>query len=138
MSCPNYKTLCPRLIISDSVTFDGTSLVVNIPQRAYENNEKYCIIVAQSIPTTTTIGAPVVITIGEEETQYPLLKNNCTPVTACAINTRTRYSVIVHTNIQSGVFSLIGKIPCSQCAVAAPSLPITTTQSTTTTDSDNG
>ena len=36
---------------------------------------------------------------------------------------RTRYSVCVHTNISTGVFKLLGKIPCSQCSNYLASLP---------------
>lgn len=124
MSCPNTHKLCKRLVISQSVTFDGTNLVINIPANTYNNNEKYCIVVAQNIPTTTTITAPVVVTIGTDTTTYPMVNNDCTNVTACAINRRTRYSVCVHTNIASGVFKLMGKLSCSRCGDDAYSLPI--------------
>ena len=124
MSCPNYKQLCNRLIISTGVTFANNTLVINIPQGNYNNNEKYCIVVAQNIPDTTTITAPVVITIGADAaTTYPLMNCDCTNVTACSINRRTRYSVCVHTDIASGVFKLLGKIPCSQCINTLTSLP---------------
>lgn len=124
MSCPTTKRLCKRLVISQAVTFDGTNLVINIPDGNYLNNEKYCIIVAQNIPATVTIAAPVVITIGTGTTTYPLMNCDCTNVTACSINRRTRYSVCVHTDIATGVFKLLGKIPCSRCADNALSLPI--------------
>jgi hypothetical protein len=124
MSCPNYKRLCKRLIISEAVTFAGDTLTINIPEGTYGDCEKYCIVVAQTIPTTTTVAANVVITIGDDTTAYPLLNCDCTNVLACAINTRTRYSVIVHTNIQDGVFKLVGKLPCSRCTSAAAALPI--------------
>lgn len=124
MSCPTTKRLCKRLVISQAVTFDGTNLVINIPEGSYLNNEKYCIIVAQNIPATVTIAAPVVVTIGTGTTTYPLMNCDCTNVTACSINRRTRYSVCVHTDIATGVFKLLGKIPCSRCTDNALSLPI--------------
>lgn len=127
MSCPTYKKLCNRLIISSAVTFTGGNLTINIPEGTYANDEKYCIVIAQNIPETTTINAPVVITIGTGTETYPLMNCDCTNVTACAINRRTRYSVCVHTNISTGVFKLLGRIPCSQCSNYAPSLPIPTT-----------
>lgn len=124
MSCPTYKKLCNRLIISQSVTFTGGNLVINIPEGNYSNREKYCIVVAQNIPVATTIAAPVVITIGDDATTtYPLMNCDCTNVTACSINRRTRYSVCVYTDISTGVFKLLGKIPCSQCANSIDSLP---------------
>ena len=126
MSCPNYKKLCKRLIISEAVTFAGDTLTINIPDGNYNDGEKYCIVVAQTIPDTTTVAANVVITIGDGTTAYPLLNCDCTNVLACSINTRTRYSVVVNTNIQDGVFKLIGKLPCSRCISNATSLPVTT------------
>lgn len=124
MSCPTTKRLCKRLIISQAVNFDGTNVIIDIPEGTYNNNEKYCIIVAQNIPATATISSPVVISIGGGTTTYPLVNCDCTNVTACSINRRTRYSVCVHTDIASGVFKLMGKIPCSRCADNALSLPI--------------
>lgn len=128
MSCPNYKRICERLVISDSVTFANGTLTIDLPANSYVNNEKYCIVVAQNVPTTTTIDAPVVITIGgDATTTYPLVNCDCTNVTACSINTRTRYSVFVRTNVSGGSFVLKGKLPCSRCANNAASLPIQTT-----------
>lgn len=127
MSCPTYKRLCKRLIISSAVTFTGGNLIINLPDGNYLNNEKYCIVVAQNIPTATTINAPVFITIGTSTATYPLMNCDCTNVTACSINRRTRYSVCVYTNISTGVFKLLGRIPCSQCPNVAPSLPVSTT-----------
>ena len=124
MSCPSVKRLCNNLIISQAVTFADGNLVINIPAAYYSNGCKYCIVVAQTIPAETTIGAPVVITIGDGTTTYPLENCDCTPVLACSINTRTRYSVVVRTNTTTGVFKLCGRLPCSRCAENLASLPI--------------
>lgn len=124
MSCPATRRLCKRLVISSEVTFAGGTLTVNIPNATYSNGCKYCLVVAQTIPEDTTITAPVVITIGDGTTEYPLMNCDCTPVTACSINTRTRYSTIVNTNIAGGVFKLLGKLPCSHCSENLASLPV--------------
>lgn len=124
MSCPNYKRICERLIISNSVTFADDTLTINLPAGNYNDCEKYCIVVAQTLPDTTTIVAPVVITIGDDTTAYPLLNCDCTTVYACSINTRTRYSVKVNTGLQDGVFVMTGKVPCSRCVNRPASLPI--------------
>lgn len=124
MSCPNYKKVCERLIISEAVTFADDTLTINIPEGSYLDCEKYCIVIAQTLPAATTITANVVITIGDGTTAYPLLNSDCTNVLACSINTRTRYSVKVATNIQDGVFRLLGKLPCSRCQDRARALPI--------------
>jgi hypothetical protein len=118
------KRLCDRLIISSAVTFADGTLTINLPEGNYGNREKYCIVVAQTIPEATTITAPVVITIGDDATTtYPLVNCDCSTVYACSINTRTRYTVCVFTDITSGVFRLMGKLPCSRCASNLASLP---------------
>lgn len=133
MSCPTSKCLCDKLIISQSVTFTNGQLVINIPAGSYTDDGKYCIVVAQAIPTTTTIAANVVITIGTDTTTYPLVNCDCTNVNACQISSRKRYSVKVHTNIQSGVFKLLGPASCCHCRRGAKVLPVTVTTTTSTT-----
>ena len=124
----NVKKICDRLVISSGVTFADNTLIINIPQDNYGNKCKYCIVVAQNIPDETTVTAPVVITIGDDTTTtYPLMNCDCTSVYACSINRRTRYSVCVHTDIASGVFKLLGKVPCSRCSSNLTSLPAPTT-----------
>ena len=118
------KRLCDRLIISSAVTFADGTLTINLPAGNYGNREKYCIVVAQTIPEAATITAPVVITIGDDATTtYPLVNCDCSTVYACSINTRTRYTVCVFTDITSGVFRLMGKLPCSRCTSNLASLP---------------
>lgn len=105
--------LCDRLVFSESLTFDGTNLVINIPAGSYQRGCKYCIVVAQAIPSTVTINAPVVVTIGTGTVLYPLDKCDCTQATACAIRSRTRYAVVVNTTATGGTFKLLGKICCA-------------------------
>lgn len=128
MNCQNVKRLCNRLIISTAVTFADGILTIDLPAGSYNNREKYCIVVAQTIPAGTTITAPVVFTIGgDATTTYPLMNCDCTTVYACSINTRTRYSVCVYTDIASGVFKLMGKVPCSRCESNLNALPVPAT-----------
>ena len=80
MACQTVCKLCKRLVISTAVAFTtGTGLVITIPAGSYNDGEKYCIVVAQSIPSTTTINAPVFIQIGTGTQLYPLEKCDCTP-----------------------------------------------------------
>lgn len=111
MSCKPVCQLCKNLVISDSVTFADGNVVVDIPAGSYQNGQKVCLVIAQSIPTTATITAPVVITIGGGAQQYPLTTSCCQQVTACGIRTRTRYSTVVVTSATSGTFRMLGK-PC--------------------------
>lgn len=111
--CGYVEKLCDRLVISDSVTFTGGNVVIDIPAGSYNNGETYCIIVGQAIPTTATIGAPVVVTIGGGTVLYPLVNSCCAPVTACGIRTRTKYTVRVVTTATGGSFKMLGKPHCA-------------------------
>lgn len=130
MNCKPICKLCDKFVISQSVTFTGGNLVINLPAGSYNNNCKYCIVVAQSIPDATTINAPVFVTIGSGTEQYPLTKRNCAQVTACGIRTRTRYSVCVSTTPSGGSFRMLGT-PC--CAPDNSLTSINGTAPTTTT-----
>ena len=61
MACKNVCKLCNHLVLSTAIAFTGGNLVVTIPEGSYNNGEKYCIVLAQSIPNATTITAPVMI-----------------------------------------------------------------------------
>ena len=113
MSCKNVCKLCDKLIISTAVTFTaGTGFIITIPAGSYSDNCKYCIVVAQNIPATTTINAPVFIQIGTGTQLYPVNKCDCTQLAACGIRTRTKYSMCVETTPTSGTFKLLGKSCC--------------------------
>lgn len=113
MACKTVCRLCDRLVISQAVTFAGGTLTINLPAGSYRNGQKYCIVVAQSIPDTTTINAPVVVTIGTGTDQYPLTRCDCAQVTACGIRTRTKYSTVVSTTGTGGTFRLLGRPACA-------------------------
>lgn len=110
MACKNVCRLCDKIIISASVTFTAPNLIINIPAGSYSNCEKYCIVVAQAIPDTTTITAPVFITIGTGTELYPLNRCDGSQVTAAEIRTRTRYAVKVAITPTTGSFNLLGKL----------------------------
>lgn len=119
MACKNVCKLCDRLILSQSITFTAGAggapgtLVVNLPAGSYNNGCKYCIILAQALPTATTITANVVFTVGTGTQQYPLVNRCCRPVTACGVRTRTKYSVCVETSTTGANFKMLGD-PCCQ------------------------
>lgn len=112
MACKPICRLCDKFILSESVSFTGGNLIINLPEGSYRNGCKYCIVVAQPLPDTTTINAPVVIAIGGGPVQYPLVNRCCKPILAKAIRTRYKYSVVVETTTDSGVFKLLGDLPC--------------------------
>lgn len=108
----NACSICERLVISQSVAFTAPNLIINLPAGAYQNCEKYCIVVAQAIPDATTINAPVFISVGDGTELYPLNQCNGVQATASGIRTRTRYATKVTTTATGGAFRLLGKICC--------------------------
>lgn len=111
MACATSCKLCRRLVVSTAVNYDSTNnqLIIALPAGAYANGEKYCIVVAQSIPESTTINAAVVITVGDGATRYPLTDNTCAQATAECIRTRTRYATRVETSATgTGTFKFLG------------------------------
>lgn len=111
MACKNICRLCDKLILSNSVVFNSAgNLEINIPAGAYGNGEKYCIVIAQTIPSTTPIDAPVIISIGEGTVSYPLVSCDCRPLTAQSLRNRTKYSTKVVTTTTGGSFRLLGSI----------------------------
>lgn len=130
MACSNSCKLCRKLIISTAVTFTAaTGLVVRIPEGAYNDNEKYCIVIAQRIPDEATISAPVYVQIGTGAALYPLVTRQCRTVTAAGIRTRTRYSTRVETTSDSGLFRMLGNPCCTPdnrlTAISGDGTPVT-------------
>lgn len=99
--------ICDKLVISTAVNWDGTSLVIALPAGSFRDGEAFCLVVAQSRPATATVDAPVVLTVGADDTQYALTGCGCRPVTACQIGTRRRYPVRVATTPTGAVFRLM-------------------------------
>lgn len=138
--CKPSCKLCDNLVISQSVTVvtvDGTdTLVIDLPARTYMDGCKYCIVIAQTIPTTATINMPVAFSIGGVTTTvYPFVRCDCSQITACGIRTRTRYSTIVATNATGGVFKSLGGICCypnnNLVSLPAPTTPAPATPANT-------
>lgn len=116
--CINNCKLCRNLVISTAVTVvtvDGVdTLVIDIPAGFYANCRKVCLVIAQTIPTTATIGMPVAISIGGDTTTvYPIVGCDCAQITACAIRTRRKYPLRISTNATSAVFKSLGGLSCS-------------------------
>ena len=111
MACKTSCRLCNKLILSTAVNFDSENnqLIIAIPAGAYQNGCKYCLVVSQAIPESTTINAAVVITVGDGATRYPLTDCNCAQATAECIHTRTRYATRVATSATgTGTFKYLG------------------------------
>ena len=113
MACKSVCQVCKKLVISQAINFTDNTLIVDLPAGSYQDRCKYCIIFAQTIPQTATIGSNVVFTIGSGTVQYPLVNRCCRPVTACGIRTRTKYSVVVETTASGATFKMLGNPACS-------------------------
>lgn len=113
MACRNVCRLCDHLAISTAVAFTDGNLVITLPADSFQNGEKVCIVIAQTIPEETTINAPVVIQIGEGTEQYPLTTRCCAQVSACGVRTRTRYATRVITSATGATFRLLGNPSCT-------------------------
>lgn len=114
MSCRSNECgrLCPRFTTSTTITLTAGTLVINVPDTiSYQDGCKYCIALAQNIPTGTPIDAPVVVTIGAGTTQFPLLSRCGGQVLAAQLATRTRYPVRVSTTATGGSFTVTRCLP---------------------------
>ena len=100
----------PRSITEESITFSAGTLPINIPQRAYNSGCPYFLSLVDVIPATTTVGAPVVITIGDGTVEYPLIGCNGVALTAENIRSGYSYPVTVISNNSTGAFKLIAPI----------------------------
>lgn len=140
-NCNSNCKICKNLIISTSVsvvTIGGVdTLVVDLPSPTtvgatpYLNGVKYCVVITQAIPTTATVGMPVAFSIGGDTTTvYPFVNCDCSQVTACGVQTRTRYPVLISTTAVGGVFKSLRKLCCYPVGVLS-SLPGATTTTAT-------
>ena len=129
MACNVNCKICPRIVISTAVTVitvDGVdTLVIDLPASStFLNGYRYCIVVAQTIPTAATINMPVAFSIGGDTTTvYPFLNCNCAQVTACGVHSRTKYPVRISTSTTGGTFRSMRRLECY--AVDTPvSIPV--------------
>ena len=115
MACRCNNTcgkMCPHFVVTTAVAFTGGTLILTLPDDVtYSDCQKYCIVVGQTIPETTTINAPVVAVIGAGTTQFPLLTRCGAPVVAQQISTRTRYPVKVATTGTGGSLKMLCCLP---------------------------
>ena len=119
MACKPICQLCPHLVLSQAVNFDATSgtVIIGLPAGTYNAGEKYCIVVAQTIPAGVTVGATVAVSIGTATTRYPVNNCDCTPLTACGLHSRTKYSTCLVTSAAGATFRMLGKAcRCTQQA----------------------
>ena len=128
--CNNSCCECRRKVYSTGisvVTVDGTdTLVISVPQQSFNNCQRGCLVLIQSIPTTATISMPVAIGIGADTTTvYPLVNKCCEQVTACSLRTRCRYPFAVETSAIGGTFKILKNLSCAPNN-SLTAIPVTT------------
>ena len=133
MFCNTSCKICSNLVPTTSVTTvtvnEVDTLVYNISTAnigEFTNGRRICLVMAQSVPTTTPIGTPVAISLdGVTTTVYPLVQCNGIQVVASQIATRHRYKTRVVTNGVTGSF-VLSNVLCNMNGAVTASLPITT------------
>lgn len=117
--CNQCGRLCPHFVVSSTITFADGTLTINIPDDiTYTNCETYCLVLGQTIPVEATIAAPVVVTVGEGTTEFPLLTCSGAQVVVPQLSTRTKYKVQVSTTASGGSLRVLCNLP----RVDAPTL----------------
>lgn len=132
----NKRKLCSNAVVSSAVTVvtvDGVpTLVIDTPAGSYRNGDCIQLIVAQAIPAAATVDMPVALGIGGvTDPVYPLVRCNCSPVTARAVETRGIYCLEVETTptganlrVKSGLYCApsnnLAAIPVAAAATPAP------------------
>ena len=105
--------LCDHFVVTTAVAFAAGTLTLTLPDDVtYGNCEKFCIVIGQTIPDTTTLNAPVVAVIGTGTTTFPLVNRCGAPVVAQQVSTRRKYPTIVSTTASSGSFKVLCNLPC--------------------------
>lgn len=100
----------PRSITPDAITFADGTLTINIPQWSYKSGCPYFLRLIDEIPSETTIGADVVITIGTGTVEYPLLDCQGVQVTAERLRTGYSYPVAVVGSGANGAFKILAPL----------------------------
>lgn len=120
--------MCCNEILTTAVAVTDDTLILTIPDGTYINCQAYTLRLAQSIPTTATALMPVVVQIGTETTQYPLVKRCGHYVYADQLRARRRYRVVVAAD--TARFVVVSDNLCGRNGGTVASLPIATTATT--------
>ena len=117
--CNCNGRICKRFLFATTATFAAGTLTINIPQGAYANGCRRCLVIGTALPDATTINAPVVITIGDGTETYPLLNCNGAQVIARNLRTRKVYPVVVVTTADGGAFRMLDNVGCDDNRLVA-------------------
>jgi hypothetical protein len=109
VSCRCNK--CKVLVTVTSATVTAGKLILNIPSQNLANNEKICLLIALTLPVSST-PIPVVITVGTSTTQLPLISKCGNFIYSDQIKTRSIYPLSFKSDVKQ--FDFIGKF-CLSC-----------------------
>lgn len=100
----------PRSVTEETLTFADGTLTINVPQRTFMSGWPYFLRIVDEIPAETTIGAEVVITIGDGTVEYALLDCNGVPVTAERLRSGYSYPITLVGTPTNGAFQLLAPL----------------------------
>lgn len=113
MGCHKILRIDPRSITPVAVTFADDTLTINLPQNTYNRCGVYYLRLTEPIPATTTITAPVVITIGTGTVEYPLLSACGGQVVAASLRSGYSYPITLVPGGTDGAFKVLDKLWCA-------------------------
>ncbi len=108
--CYPVLRIHPRSVTAAEIAFADDMLTINVPQRSFDSGKRYYLRIEEPIPAETTIGAAVVLTIGDGTVEYPLLDCNGTPITAERIRSGYRYTIELVGTPANGAFRVTGPL----------------------------
>lgn len=101
--------MCNNLVISTDASISGGELVIDIPDTTFNNQEKCCLMIAQSIPTGSE-SLPVVITDGD--VVINLVKPCGNYVRGEQLHPRMKYTLTIATTPATAI---IRNVECLAC-----------------------
>lgn len=108
MSCNTACRECWRKIYVSDITFAADTLTLIFPDTMiYVNGGKYCFVLTTNVPDAATVNAPVVVTVGDGTTEFPLFDRYGSPVIVKQLLTRRRYPIRVSTTATGGSITVL-------------------------------
>ena len=112
MSCNTACRECSRKIYVSTITFAADTLTLNFTDTmSYVNGSIYCFVLTTNLPDAATVNSPVVVTVGDRTTEFPLLDRCGRPVVAKQLLTRRRYPIRVSTTATGGSITVLCGLP---------------------------
>lgn len=100
----------PRSITAETLTFADGTLTINVPQRTFNSGCPYFLRIVDDIPAETTIGADVVITIGDGTVEYPLVGFRGAQLTAEYLRSGYSYPIALVNSGANGAFRMLAPV----------------------------